>query len=107
MVTTALNTAKGNLSLPEFCFSMDRIKGLDEVQKAKKDVRESIGRGLKTLDLDFRSVRGVSSDIINFLIWCQMECNRNGVLLTARHVDPQMLRIFRFAGLNQVIEFRD
>ena len=87
--------------------SFDQIAGFEPIEKAKAQIRTSIQSGQDTLTLDLDNLNTVSSDLINFLLWCQMECSRNFVQLKVRHVTSDMLRVFRFAGLNQVIVFEE
>jgi anti-anti-sigma regulatory factor len=91
---------------PDVGFPLETVVGRDQVQRAKEAVRECIDNGLGAIDLDFDSVLGVSSDLINFLLWCQMECSRNNVNLRVVHLTPAMMKAFRFAGLNQVLHLQ-
>lgn len=91
---------------PDAGFPLETVVGREQVQRAKREVRECIENGLATIDLDFDSVLGVSSDLVNFLLWCQMECSRNNVSLRVTHVTPEMMRAFRFTGLNQVLDLQ-
>ena len=104
VMAVGLGTAEGSGSRTSF--PLESLVDGHDVQGAKSEVRRCIDRGLETIELDFGGVLGVSSDLINFLIWCQMECNRNHVLLRVKHVTPEMMRAFRFAGLNQVIDLK-
>ena len=84
--------------------SLGTLRGIENLQKAKHQVHRVIQNGPTTIRLDFESIHGVSSDLISFLIWCQMECSRNRVQLQVQNVSPEALKVFRFAGLNQVID---
>ncbi len=86
---------------------VDHLNGFEEIEKVKGQVRMILRSGRGNLTLDFESLNTVSSDLINFLLWCQMECSRNFVDLKVRHVMPDVLRVLRFAGLNQVVMFED
>ena len=85
-------------------FPLPPIQGNDRVQSAKREIHRLIDQGPTSIELEFDEIRGVSSDLINFLIWCQMECNRNRIRLKVNRVDPEIKKVFRFAGLNQVLE---
>lgn len=88
----------------QVCFPLPPIQGNDRVQLAKREIHRLIDQGPTSIELEFDEIRGVSSDLINFLIWCQMECNRNRIQLKVNRVDPEIRKVFRFAGLNQVLD---
>ena len=87
--------------------TLDQLAGFEQIERSKTQIRAVLRTGQDSLTLDLESLNTVSSDLINFLLWCQMECSRNFVTLKVRHVTAEMLRVFRFAGLNQVLTFED
>lgn len=105
MVPAAIESTSGTPSKP--VIAIDQVAGYEQIERLKEDLRQVIRSGGDTLTLDLEAMTVVSSDLINFLLWCQMECSRNFVHLRVRNISSEMLRVFRFAGLNQVIVFEE
>jgi len=80
--------------------------GREQFENAREQFRSIVSDGHREVVIDLEGVHSVSSDLINFLLMCEMECVRGEVRLVVSNVDEEMLRSFRFSGLNQVIEFR-
>lgn len=87
-------------------FPCDPFTGSERLIDAKQELRSHLSNGVSEVVLDLLGVKGVTSDLLSFLLCCEMECQRNGVRLTVKDVSPDLLKVFRFAGLNQVMEFQ-
>ena len=103
MAATVINVEKSAQRAAEYLV-METLHGEMDVERHKKSVRNLVEAGFPKIWLDFSPMHAVSSDTINFLLWCEMECLRSNVSLGLRNVSPDLLRIFRFSGLNQVFE---
>lgn len=85
---------------------IDPISGFERLADARQDVRFQLGSGASQVTVDLLPAKGITSDLISFLLACEMECDRNGAHLRVLNVDHDMLKAFRFAGINQVIDFQ-
>ncbi len=87
-------------------FPCDPFTGSERLIDAKQELRTHLRSGVSEVVLDLLGVQGVTSDLLSFLLSCEMECQRNGVRLKVKDVSPDLLKVFRFAGLNQVMNFQ-
>ncbi|MBK7494102.1 MAG: STAS domain-containing protein [Candidatus Omnitrophica bacterium] len=85
--------------------AIDPDTGSERILDAKTEIRNYLSQGCPMVIVDLLGARYVSSELLNFLLLCEMDCQRNGATLKVRDVAPDLLRVFRFAGLNQVIDF--
>lgn len=90
---------------PALIKAIDLETGSERILDAKNEVRDLLQRGHPEVIVDLLGARYVSSDLLNFLLLCEMDCQRNGATFKVRDVAPDLLRVFRFTGLNQVIDF--
>ena len=87
-------------------YACDPFTGSERLVDARQELRTHLNNGVSEVGLDLLGVTGVTSDLLSFLLSCEMECQRNGVRLKVKDVSPDLLKVFRFAGLNQVIDFQ-
>ncbi|MCG3197224.1 MAG: hypothetical protein GHCLOJNM_01709 [bacterium] len=104
MITASAEATVGEVGMGVVMVA-DPLTGDDRLGEAKQLFRSLIQSGRREVVLDLSGVRAVTSDLISFLLMCDMECNRRGTHLLVRNVTLELMKAFRFAGLNQVIEF--
>ena len=105
MQGSELNSA-APVTLVVSLFPCDPFTGSERLVDAKLELRTHLQSGVSEVVLDLLGVKGVTSDLLSFLLSCEMECQRNGVRLRVKDVSPDLLKVIRFAGLNQVMNFQ-
>jgi anti-anti-sigma factor len=83
---------------------LDPSTGIERMDEARQELRSRLQGGTGEVVVDLRGVSLATSNLMGFLLACEMECARNHVPLRVTNVSPEMLRVFRFAGLNQVMD---
>lgn len=104
MITASAEATAGDVGMG-LVMVADPLTGDDRLVEAKQLFRSLIQSGRREVVLDLSGVRAVTSDLISFLLMCDMECNRRGNRLIVKNVALDLMKAFRFAGLNQVIDF--
>ena len=87
-------------------FAFDPFTGSERLVDAKRELEAHLQNGVSEVVLDLLGAQDVTTDLLGFLLTCEMECKRNGVHLKVKDISPDLLKAFRFAGLNQVIDLQ-
>jgi hypothetical protein len=84
-------------------YPVDPITGHERLFEARQELRSYIHPGVSEILIDMLGVHTATSDLLSFLILCDMECQRNEIRLQVKDVSPDLMKMLRFAGLNQVL----
>jgi anti-anti-sigma regulatory factor len=101
MVCTSLDEPGGSCVFP-----VDPHTGFERLTEARIELRSHLHEGNPVVVIDLIGVQSINTELISFLIACEMECQRSDAHLRVRNVSSDALKVFRFAGLNQLMDLR-